>query len=211
MLTYGMMIKCLLELAEALHSSGVEGEMIMFGGASMCLVHNARHSTHDIDALYKPEDLISPQILRIALKYDLPVNWLNDTGSVFIKDDPPKDAFIALEGLKIFSVTPQYLLAMKIMAGRDEQDLRDSLHLMGKLNLTTEREVADLMLSFYDSAKVDDRILSRIRAVLKVMNSQESGAPESGAPESYIPENSDPEDSGGGPTPGSAPPRRPRM
>jgi hypothetical protein len=211
-----MVIRILMELAEALHSSGVEGEMIMFGGASMRLVHNARRTTHDIGALYKPEVLISPQIMRIALKYDLPINWLNDTGSVFIKDDPPKDAFIALASLKIYSVTPQSLLAMKIMAGRDQQDLNDSLHLMGKLNLTTERELTDLMLSFYDSAKVDDRILGRIRAVLKVMNAQESiapesGAPESSSPESNIPKSSDPEDIGGGPTPGSAPPRGPRM
>jgi hypothetical protein len=177
MLTRGTMLRCLSELADGPRASGAEGGLTLFGGAAMCHVHDARHPAGDIDALYPPKDLITPLILRIALKHDLPPYWLNDSGSVFIKGEPPRDGLVPLEGLKVYSVTPQCLPAMKVMAGRDPHDMPDAAPLIGELNFTTEKEVTDLTLPFYDGPEVDGRIRAGSQSILAFMNDHEKCDP----------------------------------
>ena len=59
MLSREKMLECLRQLGEALVAQGLHGEILLTGGAAMCLVHSARDMTKDIDALYEPKDAIN--------------------------------------------------------------------------------------------------------------------------------------------------------
>lgn len=42
------------KLNSGLMDAGEKGEIGIVGGAVMCLVYKARHSTRDVDAIFKP-------------------------------------------------------------------------------------------------------------------------------------------------------------
>jgi hypothetical protein len=60
------------------------GEIILADGASMCIVHEARDATKDIDALYMPKSIINNLVNKIAERENLPNNWLNDAIKPYI-------------------------------------------------------------------------------------------------------------------------------
>ncbi len=72
MLSKDMMIKALKKLGEELKKQGFQGEIILTGGASMCLVHSARDMTKDVDALYEPKAVINEISEKIAKENNLP-------------------------------------------------------------------------------------------------------------------------------------------
>jgi len=49
----------LRQLGEELDALGMMGEILLTGGAAMCLVHDARDMTKDVDALYEPKPIIN--------------------------------------------------------------------------------------------------------------------------------------------------------
>ena len=58
----------LKSLNSELSALDVKGEIALVGGAVMCLVFKTRESTHDIDAIFEPKQLIYDCIGRVATK-----------------------------------------------------------------------------------------------------------------------------------------------
>jgi hypothetical protein len=56
--------------------------------------------------------------LEIAQEKNWPSDWLNDSVKGFLQTEPPYENFISFPGLHIYSVTPEYLLAMKLFSSR---------------------------------------------------------------------------------------------
>lgn len=132
------LIKYLQILGEELKKLELHGEIILTGGASMCLVHSARDMTKDIDALYEPKSEINELVEKIAQEYGLPKDWLNDSVKGFINDNAETMDFISFSNLKVSTVTPEYLLAMKLMSSRVEgQDYNDIKFLFRELEVKT--------------------------------------------------------------------------
>jgi len=69
---------CLVRLNDELQLLGVKGEICLYGGAVMCLVYDARPSTKDIDAVFKPAQQMREAIKRVADAFELREDWLND-------------------------------------------------------------------------------------------------------------------------------------
>ena len=137
-------------LGKKLQERDLEGEIILTGGASMCLVHDARDMTKDIDALYEPKSVINEIVEGIAMELGLPENWLNDSVKGFINENMESNFWGEYGALKVSSVTPEYLLAMKLMASRIEgQDYNDIKFLFEKLGIRTYKEAEDLLGKFY--------------------------------------------------------------
>ena len=58
MLTEKQIRKLFEELNDKLRLRGEIGEIGLIGGAVMCLVYQSRNATRDVDAVFKPADLI---------------------------------------------------------------------------------------------------------------------------------------------------------
>jgi hypothetical protein len=154
----------LRRLGQLLREQNAEGEILLTGGAAMCLAHAARDMTKDVDALYEPKDMINQLATRIAAERDLPGDWLNDSVKGFVVSGAPAEDFMSLDGLKVTVVSPEYLLAMKLMSARfGEKDYDDIRFLLEKLNITTMEKASEILLSFYPV----ERILPKTRYLLE--------------------------------------------
>lgn len=106
-------------------------EIILIGGASILINYGFREMTYDIDAIIKSSGVMKDAINVVGDKLELPVGWLN-TDFVNIKSYTPRliehsnyyKTFANV--LHIRTVSAEYLVAMKLMAGRQyKNDLSD--------------------------------------------------------------------------------------
>jgi len=95
---------------------------------------------------------------------NLPEDWLNDSVKGFVTENAPVEDFMSFDGLKITTVTSEYLLAMKLLSARyGEKDAEDIRFLMKKLNIGTMNEACEIVTQFYPV----NRILPKTRYVIE--------------------------------------------
>jgi hypothetical protein len=127
----------------------VKGEIILYGGAVMCLVYEARPSTKDVDAIFKPSKIIRDIAKNIASKFDLDNDWLNDGVKGFLVDHK-KSILFNWNNLVVYMADPEYILAMKALASRvDGTDKGDIIFLIKELNLKTIKDVFSIIENYY--------------------------------------------------------------
>ena len=164
MLTREQILNSLERLGELLQENDLTGELLLTGGAAMSLVHNARDMTQDVDALFEPKTEIRALASQVAYENGLPEDWLNDSVKGYITTGAPTKEFTVLHALTISTVTPEYLLAMKLMSARHgTRDLEDIEFLLNKLNIQTLEDAMELLTAHFPS----DRILPKSRYVLE--------------------------------------------
>ena len=142
-------------LGERLAKKGLRCEIILTGDAVMCLLHTARDLTKDIDALYEPKSEINRLAQSMAEEYGLPNGWLNDSVKGFVNENVETQEFIQYGSLKISAVTPDYLLAMKLMSSRVEgQDYNDIKFLFQKLEIKDLSKAEQVIERFFPICKI---------------------------------------------------------
>jgi len=88
-------------LNKELEKDSTSGELYVVGGAVMCLVYDARASTHDIDAYFKPANRIRQAAARVSAKTNVTENWLNDGVKGYLTDSGKFDDYLQLSHLKV--------------------------------------------------------------------------------------------------------------
>ncbi len=127
----------------------VKGEVCLYGGAVMCLAFDARAATKDVDAVFKPVQLIREAVVRIARTNNLKEDWLNDGVARYVVPHSQRVLF-DYPCLKIFIPDADYLLAMKVLAARAETtDREDVVLLIEKLGLTSAEELFAILERYY--------------------------------------------------------------
>jgi len=175
MLSRDSIIKVLKKLGEELEKRGLKGEIILTGGASMCLVHSARDMTKDVDALYEPKAIINEISEKIAGENNLPLDWLNDGVKGFINEKIETEEFSQFRTLKVTTVTPEYLLAMKLMSARfTGQDYSDIKYLLNKLNVQTILEAQNIVEKFYPTKLILPKTMYIIEQSLEEMQEEKT-------------------------------------
>ncbi|MCX7064306.1 MAG: DUF6036 family nucleotidyltransferase [Proteobacteria bacterium] len=123
-------------LNDELAKTNQTGELYLVGGAVMCLVYDARASTKDVDALFKPAGAIREAARRVALQAHVADDWLNDAVKGYLSERGDFRRYADLSNLRVMVAAPEYLLAMKCLAMRlgaefhDEADIRFLLRLL---------------------------------------------------------------------------------
>ncbi|MBU4293126.1 MAG: hypothetical protein KJ770_03635 [Actinobacteria bacterium] len=152
---------------EELKLLDTHGEILITGGASMCLVFSARSSTKDIDAVYEPKTIINDIVAKIALQKGMPKSWLNDSvkGFMTAKAHEKKMFLKNYSNLKLYSVLPEYLLAMKLMSSRTESetDIKDIIFLMKYLEIDTGEKAKQVIEAVFKA----EHILPKTRYVIE--------------------------------------------
>lgn len=150
------------DLSGRLAASGVHAQLFVVGGAAMALAYEQGRLTRDVDALFVPAPEVRRAAEAIGVDRGLEPDWLNDAAKGFLPgpDENPATVFES-ESLLVQIASPEYLLAMKLHASRDERDLDDATTLFGLLGYTTAQQGIDLLTSTYPI----DRLLPRHRYV----------------------------------------------
>lgn len=139
-------------LNDQMRAESLEGEVYLVGGAVMCLVFNARPSTKDVDAFFKPAQKIREAAAKVAAQTGIQPDWLNDAVKGFFSVQGEYDAFLDLSHLRVFVARAEYLLAMKCLAmriGEEFQDVDDIQYLIRFLNLKTYQESLEIITQYY--------------------------------------------------------------
>jgi len=139
-------------LNKELESENTSGELYVVGGAVMCLVYDARASTLDIDAYFKPATLIRQAAARVSANANVSDNWLNDGVKGFMANTGKFDDYLQLSHLKVMCAQPEYLLAMKCLAmriGEEFHDLDDIRYLLRNLDVGTYQQACEIIGQYY--------------------------------------------------------------
>lgn len=145
---------CLEALNDELRAMAVQGEVCLYGGAVMCVVFEARPSTKDVDAVFKPAQQMREAIKRVAVQQQLREDWLNDAVKGFVVPHPQRVLW-EFSDLKIYVPEPDYLLAMKTLAARVETtDRQDVKFLIDLLQVQTPQEVFAILEKYYPKQQI---------------------------------------------------------
>jgi predicted nucleotidyltransferase len=144
-------------LAAELEAEGVEGELYLVGGAVMCLALNAREATRDIDAFFRPAQIVREAAARVAARSGVPPSWLNDAVKGYLGSRGEYDPYLDLPHLRVFVARPEYLLAMKCTSmrlGEEFHDLDDVRYLLRYLNVSTPEEAIAIVLRYFEEEHI---------------------------------------------------------
>jgi hypothetical protein len=148
----------LFELLEAeLGAEGIDGEIYLVGGAVMCLAFDARPSTRDLDALFRPAPVIRRAAARVAARAGVPEDWLNDAVKGYLSPRGDFDAYLELPHLRVFVARPEYLLAMKCASmrlGEEFHDLDDVRYLLRYLNIVTVEAALSIVTRYFSEQQL---------------------------------------------------------
>lgn len=151
----------LAELGQELQEMGLQRpiRILLVGGAFMLTQIRNRQATNDIDIVFKDvKDTTTPWLYQtfkaairsVAMKNKIPVSWLNDVISDFLRDlgnVPEGKLWRTFGKLEVYLPPEEYILALKLLAGRSK-DEDDILALCKRLQVQT-REQAQQVLDKY--------------------------------------------------------------
>ena len=181
MLTEQDLHDAFMELGVCAQREGKVIDLAIYGGSALMLASNFRVTTQDVDAVVEGnQETIARLAEDIAHARQWPKDWLNDGVRTYLS--PQVDglqehhslfcAYPSEEnpGLRVFVPSPEYLLAMKLIAMRidpagDKSDVADILNLLDIVGLTSEEEVVNFAASFYPEAKISPRLRFGIRTL----------------------------------------------
>ena len=138
------MIKYLGEINKKLVERGKFGEIIICGGAALTLVYEARNSTHDIDAVFKPKEDLKEIIDEITCENNLNAQWMNDDVEMFTKEfkNLTFSEYLKFSNLTINVLDAESLLVMKLVSARpDTYDMSDAVTLIKYLSINNIEEI----------------------------------------------------------------------
>jgi hypothetical protein len=159
-------------LNDKLNRNNLIGEIMVYGGAVMCLAHDARNVTYDIDAVFSPKREIEEYIKEIAIEFNLKDDWLNASvaGVRSISEDKNDfSKFLKFSNLTVYVANPGYMLALKCKSARIDYsyDLDDAKFLVNMLGIKSKKEVDKIVLKYFPKEEVDFKVEYFIKLIFE--------------------------------------------
>jgi len=161
------------ELGQLARADGRIIDIAVYGGSCLMLVSNFRVATGDVDVVAAHDQaFLDNAAQQIAGPRGWPRDWLNDGVRTYLS--PQVEGFEqhtlfrtypdeAMPGLRVFVPTPEYMLAMKLMALRldpagERNDLDDILNLMQVVGLKEKANIIGFAGRFYPEARASGKL-----------------------------------------------------
>ncbi len=173
-----------MELGAQARREGKVIDLAVYGGSALMLASNFRVATQDVDAVVEGDQSAVTRLTEdISRRRGWPPDWLNDGVRAYLSPNVDGLAqhhalFRAYPseqepGLRVFVPSPEYMLAMKLMAMRldpagGKSDLADIINLIDVVGLKTAAETIDFAASFYPEAKISARLHLGIRELWRM-------------------------------------------
>ena len=163
-------IRKLFELLnKELAQQSATGELYLVGGAVMSLVYEARPSTADVDALFKPTKVVRDAAQKVAEDNGFDSQWLNDAVKGFLSDNGHFDDYLELSNLKVYCAQPEYLLAMKCLSmriGKEFHDEADVRYLLRFLNIEAYQDALAIVTRYSPLERFPQKTLYALEEIL---------------------------------------------
>ena len=178
---------------KGLHA-GLQMDIAVYGGSRLILASDIRDASGDVDAVFGGayRTQIYAIVEEVAMEMRLAPNWMNEAVKrvappigepappLRLFGDYPRDTTIG-SGLRVYLPTPEYMLAMKLLADRGgdfgdaekaQTDTQDSLALMRLTQIDTRDKLFALLRTHYpiimsmDAPHLQARLDFKIRDLL---------------------------------------------
>ena len=173
------LIELLETLSQRLRRKRAVARLHVIGGACMALAYGRGRSTEDIDArIDTGHGALTEAVHEIARERGLPPGWLNEQATSAIPREPDRRAQTLYESphLVVTGASAEYLLAMKLEAGRNK-DVEDITYLLDRLRI----DKSDEALAIHEAALPDSARRAQARALLSALATKTPGlAPPTG-------------------------------
>jgi hypothetical protein len=157
--------KALERVNDVLRERGQRADLFVVGGAVICLVHDARPSTRDVDAWFTNPAEVRRAARLVAEELELPDAWLNDAAKGFVPANAGFNRWQELSHLSISTADERTLLPMKCCASRTDEDMEDIRFLAKCMGLRSSEEALAVVLEYFPA----DRLPVRARLLLEEM------------------------------------------
>ena len=142
-LTRDDIIEGWIRLGELAVADGQSIELVVVGGAVMAVYFRSRDATADVDAIFEPARETRAWAARVAEEKHWPEDWLNDGAKGYVTQDSHGPTIHQSNGISVRTVSIPHLLAMKLMAWRDDVDFSDAARLLTELRRDPSVDVSN--------------------------------------------------------------------
>lgn len=167
-------------IAKIANSDGVFIELAVYGGSAIALKWEFRKATRDVDIIVSGDaTYIRNAAKKVAEKKGWPTDWMNDAVKGFASPNGDHELYKEYMhdngGIKVFTPSARYLLAMKCMAMRIDEpdghnDIDDIMALINNVGIKKESELFQLVEAYYPSQKITPKISFGIQAIMNEFN-----------------------------------------
>lgn len=148
----------LTELGEVMAKQGLRADVFLVGGAALALAFDARRVTRDLDGVFAPAQEVRRAAAAIAQRHELDDDWLNDAVKGFLPEGQPSQRVILEQpGIRVSVPSPDYLLALKVVAARVDRDVDDITFLAELCGYTTADEVLDCAQRWFPQHRIQTK------------------------------------------------------
>lgn len=153
-------IQCLMRLGEELEALGIESpvRLLMIGGAYMVTQVGNRRFTEDVDVLAyldrRTEEYFKLRSAASFVSVDMHVDnrWFSDSIGdklLSVGNVPPGELWLQHGMLEVYIPGPEYVLALKLLAGGRDKDIGDLQTLCQTFRVKTRKQAMRVLKKYF--------------------------------------------------------------